>query len=323
MRQKLHIFPETAGMRLARLWRIFTYEPNGCGRPQMTSRLSKDELTQQAYALAVSGFTILPSQADTNLLKELRSCADEALARAAEVEHSSGKLNATNGSAYYKANRCLYCWGDAPLRWLEHENTRALAELTLGEHLLWDMSVLSALPTPSNETRATTSWHRDFNGVFHGAAILSYLWFFLCLDDVTPENGATWIVPGSHHLGTAPEPESCGVWKGDELSNFPSRMQLCGRAGDILVLNPVTIHTSGRNSTSKPRRLLNVGLCNAVVPPLLNHWAIAGASIQQRATPRLRSLLGGDRKQLPDTFNALPRDHQTAPHIDSESEVLR
>ena len=26
----------------------------------------------------------------------------------------------------------------------------------------------------------------------------AHLWFFLCLDDTTPENGATWIVPGSH-----------------------------------------------------------------------------------------------------------------------------
>lgn len=287
----------------------------------MRPLLSKDELSQHAYAVDVSGFTVLRSQADEPLLKALRSSADQALAHAETIAQSGGKLEHTSTNAYYKATRCLYCWGDAPMQWLEHETTRALAEVLLGPYSLWDMSVLSALPIPPGANKTTTSWHRDFYGMLHGTAIPGYLWFFLCLDDVTPENGATWIVPGSHHRSTAPEPKINGAWTGDDLSAFPSRMQLCGKAGDVLVLNPATLHASGRNVTSKPRRLINVGLCSEHVAPLFDHWTIAGTAIQERASPELRKVLGAGRKPPAELFSALPPGHKTA--NPQESEVLK
>lgn len=285
----------------------------------MLAKINAVELTQHAYALDVSGFTILPAQADARELNELRRCADDALAAAAEAIRAGLKLRRTGGSEYYKATRCMYCWGDAMLRFLENESIRALASRTIGDHILWDMGVFSALPAPESESKATISWHRDFGGTLHGTAIPAYLWFFLCLDDATLENGATWIVPGSHHCGAQIKPKSCGVRAGDSLANYPSRMQLCGRAGDILVLNPMTLHASGHNSTSKPRRLLNVGLCHLSLPPLLDHWAIAGAAIQEKASPAVRKLLGEDRKPPDDTFEALPPDHQTSHREENEA----
>jgi ectoine hydroxylase-related dioxygenase (phytanoyl-CoA dioxygenase family) len=268
------------------------------------------DIANHAYALDVSGYTRLPGQIGQTDLEELRQSADRAFA-AARV--AIQKQNSTGGTEYYEAVRCLYCWGDACVRLLGHETIHALASLLMEQYCLWDMSVLKALPTPPTATAATTSWHRDASGLHWGAQIPGYLWFFVCLDDLTPENGATWVVPGSHHRSSRHEPVLNGAWAGDDLEQFPSRLQLCAEAGDILVVNPIMLHTSGRNATAQARRLINIGVCHASVQPLADHWSIAGPAIQKQASDRLRSFLGADHKPLDTTWAVLPDGWKTAP----------
>src|ERR1051326_5951146 len=267
-----------------------------------------DTYARHAYALDVSGYTILPSQVDRKELDLLRACADRAL----ETARASGiQLKHTGTTAYYKAVRCMYCWGEACERLLEHEAVHALASRLMGNYQLWDMVVMNALPTPAGAKAATTSWHRDADGLLLGTRLPAYLWFFLCLDDATPENGATWVVPGSHRISSKHEPTAGRAWSGDNFENYPSRIQPCAKAGDFLVLDPTLLHTSGRNSTTQARRLLNVGICHTAVQPLMDHWAIAGPAIQKRASDRLRKMLGADRKPLDSTWSLLPPGWRT------------
>ena len=197
------------------------------------------DCSKHAYALDVSGYTILPRQVGEKELVELRACADRALQAA---QTSGATLRHTGQTDYYKAVRCMYCWGAACERLLEHEAVHALASKLMETYQLWDMVVMSALPTPAAAKAATTSWHRDAKGLLLGTQVPAYLWFFLCLDDVTPENGATWVVLGSHRLDSRHEPLTGNAWTGDELENYPSRIQPCARAGDFLVMDPTMLH---------------------------------------------------------------------------------
>src|SRR5207244_12745681 len=139
-------------------------------------------------------------------------------------------------SEYYEAVRCLYCWGDACVRLLEHDTLHGLAALLMGKYRLWDLSVLSALPTPPTASAATTSWHRDFRHIIAGTPVPGHLWFFLCLDDLTGENGATWVVPDSHRLSSAHESALGKTRYGAGRDAYLSRIQLCALAGDSVVL---------------------------------------------------------------------------------------
>ena len=273
---------------------------------------SPDTLARHAYAVDVSGYTILPAQVGSTDLDDRRLCADRALAAARVALRAGRKLKHTYTSEYYEAVRCLYCWGDACVRLLEHDTVHALAALLMGKYRLWDMGVLSALPTPPTASTATTSWHRDFGHIVSGTPVPGHLWFFLCLDDLTSENGATWVVPGSHRLSSVHEPAIGKAWSGDNLDAYPSRIQLCARAGDIVVIDPTLLHTSGRNDTAHARRLLNIGLSHADLQPLLDHWAIAGPAIQAGASERVRMMLGADRAPLDTTWTVLPEGWQTA-----------
>ncbi|HZP84609.1 MAG TPA: phytanoyl-CoA dioxygenase family protein [Chthonomonadaceae bacterium] len=72
------------------------------------------------------------------------------------------------------------------------------------------------------------------------------------LDDFTPENGATRVVPGSHRSGKTP---------GDEMANpadpHPNEVVLLGKAGDVVVFNAHTWHGGTLNRTDRPRRALH------------------------------------------------------------------
>lgn len=72
------------------------------------------------------------------------------------------------------------------------------------------------------------------------------------LDDFTPENGATRVVPGSHLSGKLP---------GDEMANpadpHPDEVVLLGKAGDVVIFNAHTWHGGTLNCTDRPRRAMH------------------------------------------------------------------
>lgn len=284
--------------------------------PELSSKPPPPVFEHHIYALEVSGYTCLRRQLDASAVEELRACADRGLA-ALEAAIRGGRVE--KKSDRYRTVRCMYVWGDACVQLLEHNAIHSLASQMMGSYQLWDMAVLAVFPSLEATLPSAVGWHRDFAGPHFGTEIPSYLWFFVCLNDLTPENGATWVVPGSHRVTSRHERPLDEVCAEDSLEQYPSRYQLCACAGDILVLNPTLIHTPGRNLTGEPRLVLFVGVCHTAVQPIADHWAIAGPIIQERASERVRRMLQGGRKPLATTWPLLPEGWQTAGNLPSES----
>jgi ectoine hydroxylase-related dioxygenase (phytanoyl-CoA dioxygenase family) len=72
------------------------------------------------------------------------------------------------------------------------------------------------------------------------------------LDDFTPDNGATRVVPGSHRTGKTPGDEMA-----DPSAPHPNEVVLLGQAGDVVVFNAHTWHGGTLNRTDKPRRAMH------------------------------------------------------------------
>ncbi len=265
--------------------------------------LNETLLCRHAYALEVSGYTVLPQQVGAEELSVLRGETDEALDAAFSALRAGRKLKYLFNTPYYGGTRCMYCWGDGCLRLLDLESIHALAAKTMGSYWLWDQPAVAALPTPRDAKKAATGWHRDFGGMLHGTRTPAYLWFFLCLDDTTPENGATWVVPGSHRADARFEPVE-NLHLNCDWKLFPTRTQVCARAGDMLVMNPTVLHSSGDNHSAHPRRLLNVGVCSRTLRPLLNHWAIAGEALQSRVSARVAKFMGAEDQHRESAWEA-------------------
>ncbi len=85
------------------------------------------------------------------------------------------------------------------------------------------------------------------------------------LDDFTPDNGATRVVPGSH-LGT----DMPGDVMEDTAKVHPNELQILGKAGDVVIFNAHTWHGGTLNKTDKPRRAMHGYFCRRHQPQQLN-----------------------------------------------------
>lgn len=72
------------------------------------------------------------------------------------------------------------------------------------------------------------------------------------LDDFTPENGATRVVPGSHLQTKTPH-----QLLPDPSAPHPDEVVLLGKAGEVVVFNAHTWHGGTLNRTDKPRRAMH------------------------------------------------------------------
>src|ERR1043166_5958044 len=87
------------------------------------------------------------------------------------------------------------------------------------------------------------------------AAIADEAGYWVCnsvwmLDDFTPENGATRMVPGSHRWGRVPPPEM--------YEAHPEQELVTGKAGTVVIMNAHMWHGGTANRTASPRRAMHV-----------------------------------------------------------------
>jgi len=86
-----------------------------------------------------------------------------------------------------------------------------------------------------------TDWHAPAGpGAYQ---VCNSIWL---LDDFTPDNGATRLVPGSHRIGSLPTG-----------SDHPHETLLIAPAGTVVFFNSHLWHGGGANRTDRPRRAVH------------------------------------------------------------------
>ena len=131
----------------------------------------------------------------------------------------------------------------------------AVAHVLQGDLRLSSLNSRAALPGEGLQ-----ALHADWRGAVTPGHyfVCNSLW---CLDDLTEENGATRVVPGSHRSGRVP---------GDDLpdpkSPHPDEIQVLAPAGTVVVFNSHTWHGGTLNRSDRPRRVLHGYFCRRDVP---------------------------------------------------------
>jgi ectoine hydroxylase-related dioxygenase (phytanoyl-CoA dioxygenase family) len=105
------------------------------------------------------------------------------------------------------------------------------------------------------------------------------------LDDFTPDNGATRMVPGSHKWGTRPQDVL-----DDPIAPHPEEILLTGKAGSIAVMNAHMWHGGTANRTGAPRLAMHGFYCRRDKPQ---------QQYQKRLLrPDVQAVLGADLREL-------------------------
>jgi hypothetical protein len=130
----------------------------------------------------------------------------------------------------------------------------------------------SKLPGSATQVK----WHQDFPYTPHSNADL--VTALLMLDDVTPENGALEVSPGSHRgpiLDLWHDDVFTGAVSDDVAAELrKSAIRCCGTAGSVCLMHTLVAHGSAPNLADAPRTLFiavysaadAVPLCPSPVP---------------------------------------------------------
>jgi ectoine hydroxylase-related dioxygenase (phytanoyl-CoA dioxygenase family) len=162
--------------------------------------------------------------------------------------------------------------------------------LAATQHILGSRFKLSSLNVRSTNpnTEADQPLHVDMNGLPDEKGNWVANTIFM-LDDFTPDNGATRIVPGSHRWGKRPQEAM-----DDPFAPHPEQILLTGKAGGAVVCNAHTWHGGTANRTDRPRRAMHGFYCRADRPQQQYQKQLLRAETQARLAPSLRALLALD-----------------------------
>lgn len=109
------------------------------------------------------------------------------------------------------------------------------------------------------------------------------------LDDFTPENGATRMIPGSHKWGTRPQ----DVLE-DPMAPHPNEVLLTGKAGRIAVMNAHMWHGGTANRTPVPRLAMHAFYCRGDKPQQQYQKRLLRPEVQATLTAEVRQILALD-----------------------------
>jgi hypothetical protein len=139
----------------------------------------------------------------------------------------------------------------------------------------------------------STNPHSDADQPLHAdsGAIADDLGYSVCnsvwlLDDFTPENGATRMVPGSHRWRRLPE---AGFY-----APHPAQQLVLGKAGDVVVMNAHMWHGGTANHTAAPRRAMHVYYTRWDQPQQQYQKRWLSDEVQSRLSPEARRILALD-----------------------------
>lgn len=168
-------------------------------------------------------------------------------------------------------------------------------------HVLGEAMKLSSLNARSADPYADEGQplHVDMGAIpdARGYWVCNTIWL---LDDFTPENGATRMVPGSHRWGTRPQDVLA-----DPMAPHPDEVLLTGPAGSIAIMNAHLWHGGTANRTGAPRLAMHAFYCRQDKPQQQYQKQLLRPETQAALPSGLRALLALD-DPLNDALSAGP-----------------
>lgn len=157
-------------------------------------------------------------------------------------------------------------------------------------HVLGPQIKLSSLNARSADPHgdAGQPLHVDMGALPDAAGfwVCNTIWL---LDDFTPENGATRLVPGSHRWNARPQDVLA-----DPMAPHPQEVLLTGPAGSIAVMNAHLWHGGTANRSSAPRLAMHAFYCRRDKPQQQFQKRLIRPEVQAGLSLELRDLLAID-----------------------------
>ncbi|ABS64920.1 Phytanoyl-CoA dioxygenase [Parvibaculum lavamentivorans DS-1] len=160
------------------------------------------------------------------------------------------------------------------------------AIIELCRRMIGDYFILNqqnGISNPGNSTRYNQgAFHRDLPYQHFVSDRPLAINALFCLDDFTTENGATYVLPGSHKQSAYPSDATVDALK----------VQIPAPAGSFIILDCMLYHSGGVNRTDRERRAVNHVYSIPMLKQQIDLPAALGDTFSD--DPGVRQLLGYD-----------------------------
>jgi len=235
------------------------------------------------------GYIIFKNVMDADAVERVRAALAPHLVKTGRNDFEGFKSN----RVYSLLNKAPEVFSDM----VTHPLALAFVEADLGRScLLYSLLAINLLP---GET--VQDWHRDDDHISipfpHPPFGTSTFW---AIDDMTEENGATEIIPGSHNwpdkgLGFSKVEDLFDPRERDlDYDPFPrdDAIKVIMPAGSLMVAKATLAHRGGANRSDKPRMIVTPQYCPGWARQLENIVLSTPRDIAAKLPKRTQELIG-------------------------------
>jgi ectoine hydroxylase-related dioxygenase (phytanoyl-CoA dioxygenase family) len=231
------------------------------------------DLEARADEFRIQGYTVIEGVLDASQIETAKAALDEIFEREREIGPEREWHNSTYKVAYMLPQKhALFrniCFG---------EKTLSLMRLLLGQRFV--LGSLNGLSMTSGGINQPL--HIDQEESVPGVILTINAMHIL--DDFTPENGSTRLIPGSQDR----------VWiHNANPEEFESEtIQLQAPAGSLIAFNGGLWHAGSRNNTPHPRRVLHAFFHQPWVVPQWDYPRSLSPDVVEELSPEQKRLFG-------------------------------
>ena len=224
-------------------------------------------------AMRHDGWTMLPAAVPLQLVGRLIAELEVAYRTQRALQLRNGVGDGSDGTVHH-----LPCAGGAFLELLECRYGQSVVSRFFdGPYILNTYGGVLNLP---NDPSYVSRVHRDQRSFSGDLRLMVQL--LVMLDDFTEQNGATYLLSGSHRLADRPADDQF----------FRNAIRATGSAGSIVVFDSNLWHAAGTNTTTSPRRALTLAFTRPYIKQQLDYPRALGYGRAESFSPELRQLLG-------------------------------
>ncbi|NDF12336.1 MAG: phytanoyl-CoA dioxygenase [Proteobacteria bacterium] len=224
--------------------------------------------------MQVKGWVIFPALFDKTFVARMLADMDKAYENCRRIQVKNGVDKETEGTLHHLVGQ-----GDTFMEYID----KLEPLMPYMESYFQGKFILNSFGGNINAPRRksyASNIHRDIRS-FSGDMPLLLNTLFM-LDDFTKDNGATWMLSGSHKKGEKPTEDY--FWKNGE--------QAIGSAGSVLMFNSNVWHAAGENVTDKVRRSVTPMFCKPFMKQGFDYPRAVGYKEGEKLPEHVRQILG-------------------------------
>jgi ectoine hydroxylase-related dioxygenase (phytanoyl-CoA dioxygenase family) len=218
------------------------------------------------------GWCVVDPPISLDLVSALRRELDVAYDACRALQIAKG-LPHTEGTAHH-----LVCFGGAFLALLEQFAAHEFIESFFGGNYI--LNTYGAVLNEPGTTAYVGNVHRDLRS--HSAGLPLMMQLIVMLDPFTEENGATYLLRGSHRRPDKPA----------DAEFFERAERAIGPAGRVVAFDSNLWHAAGANRSSTRRRGLTIAFTRPFIKQQLDYPRALGYAAGEKLSPGLRQVLG-------------------------------